>query len=131
MAVQIAKAAGATVIATASTPTKFAVARKFGADYGVDYSNEGGDWVEEVMKLTKGKGVDVVFDPVGLVDRSLKCLKQRGRILVVGFAGTEGKLERIAMNRVLLRQAQVIGYVRPLSYCPPKTIDIIFWGTIW
>jgi NADPH:quinone reductase-like Zn-dependent oxidoreductase len=55
--------------------------------------------------------VDVVYDPVGLVDKSLKCLKQNGRILLIGFAGREGNMERIAMNRVLLRQAQIIGYV--------------------
>ena len=52
-----------------------------------------------------------VFDPVGLVDKSLKCLKHKGRILVVGFAGTEGMIEKIAMNRVLLKQAQILGYV--------------------
>ena len=114
MAVQIAKAVGARVIATASSSAKIAVARRFGADECVDYSKP--SWADEVMKITGGKGVDVVFDPVGLVDLSLKCLKQRGRILVVGFAGTEGKLERIAMNRVLLRQAQLIGYVRSRSF---------------
>lgn len=56
----------------------------------------------------------MVYDPVGLVDRSLKCLKPKGRILLIGFAGREGNMERIAMNRVLLRQAQIIGYVSAL-----------------
>ncbi|CZT44557.1 related to quinone reductase [Rhynchosporium secalis] len=108
MAVQIAKAVGARVIATASTTQKLEVARGFGADKCVDYSDEG--WVEEVLRLSEGKGVHVVFDPVGLVGQSLNCLRQRGRILVVGFAGREGDLESVAMNRVLLRQAQIIGY---------------------
>jgi len=114
MAVQIAKAVGARVIATASSSSKLAVAERFGADECVDYSKP--SWVDGIMKMTGGKGVDVVFDPVGLVDLSLKCLRQKGRVLIVGFAGTEGKLERIAMNRVLLRQAQLIGYVRLCSF---------------
>lgn len=50
--------------------------------------------------MTKDVGVDLVFDSVGLVDKSLKCIKHKGRILVVGFAGTEGMIEKIAMNRV-------------------------------
>lgn len=48
------------------------------------------DWWKEVLVLTKDVGVDLVFDSVGLVDKSLKCLKHKGRILVVGFAGTGG-----------------------------------------
>ncbi|PVH88147.1 zeta-crystallin [Cadophora sp. DSE1049] len=125
MAVQIAKAVGARVIATASSSSKLAIARKFGADECVDYSSFG--WVGEVMRITKGKGVDVVFDPVGLVDLSLKCLRQKGRVLVVGFAGTEGRLERIAMNRLLLRQAQLIGY----RYGETDRIDPAETAQIW
>lgn len=113
MAVQIAKAVGARVVATAGSRQKLDVASSFGADECVDYNEP--NWYEAVLKLTGGAGVDVVYDPVGLVDKSLKCLKQRGRIIVAGFAGTEGKLEKIAMNRVLLRQAQLIGYVSPIS----------------
>ncbi|KAK0113611.1 hypothetical protein ONS95_013856 [Cadophora gregata] len=79
------------------------------------------------MKITEGNGVDIVFDPVGLVDLSLKCLKQGGRILVVGFAGTEGRLEKIAMNRVLLRQAQLIGY----RYGETDRIDPAETAQIW
>ncbi|KAH8816496.1 quinone oxidoreductase [Xylogone sp. PMI_703] len=109
MAVQIAKAAGARVIATASSDTKLEIARRFGADECINYA-DGSEWWTKVLQVTDQRGVDVVYDPVGLVDRSLKCLKHKGRILVVGFAGTEGDLEKIAMNRVLLRQAQIIGY---------------------
>lgn len=65
-AVQIAKAFGATVIATAGSRRKLQVVRGFGADHAIDYNKEG--WAEEVKKLTpKGKGVDIVFDPVGMV----------------------------------------------------------------
>jgi NADPH:quinone reductase len=113
VAVQIAKAIGAQVVASAGSDEKLAVARRFGADECINYSNSE-DWWKEVLKKTGGNGVDVVYDPVGLVDRSLKCLKPKGRILLIGFAGREGNMERIAMNRVLLRQAQIIGYVSAL-----------------
>lgn len=114
MAVQIARAVGARVIATASTKEKLDVARRFGADECVDY-NKNKYWWKEVLELTEGQGVDVVYDPVGLVDKSLKCLKHKGRVLLVGFAGIEGNMEKIAMNRVLLKQAQLIGYVSGLK----------------
>ncbi|CZT09682.1 related to quinone reductase [Rhynchosporium graminicola] len=105
MAVQIAKAVGARVIATASTTQKLEVARG----------------------LSEGKGVHVVFDPVGLVGQSLNCLRQRGRILLVGFVGREGDLESVAMNRVLLRQAQIIGY----RYDETDRIDPAETARIW
>lgn len=109
MAVQIAKAVGAYVIATAGTAEKLAIVKSFGADKCISYLSE--TWWQEVLDATEAQGVDVVFDPVGLVDKSLKCLKHKGRVLVVGFAGTEGQIEKIAMNRVLLKQARIIGYV--------------------
>jgi NADPH2:quinone reductase len=110
MAVQIAKAVGAKVIATAGSREKLETARRFGAEMCVDYSSNP-EWWKEVLDWTGGQGVEVVYDSVGLVDKSLKCLKHRGRVLVIGFAGAEGDIERIAMNRVLLKQAQIIGYV--------------------
>jgi len=109
MAVQIAKAVGARVIATASSTEKLDAARRFGADECVNYTtNE--KWWDEVNKLTSGEGVDVVYDSVGLVGDSLRCLKWKGKILIIGFAGREGNLESVAMNRVLLKQAQIMGY---------------------
>ncbi|KAI4105658.1 MAG: hypothetical protein L6R37_002646 [Teloschistes peruensis] len=105
-AVQIAKAFGATVIATAGSKRKFEVAKEFGADYTIDYNTEG--WAEQVKKLTpKGKGVDVVFDPVGMVNTSLKCTAWGGRIVIVGFAA--GNIEKVAMNRVLLKNISLVG----------------------
>lgn len=116
-AIQIAKAIGAIVIVTASSTSKQDVARRFGADCCVDYTDKSNSapWETEVLKLTNGKGVDVVFDSVGLVGRSIRCLKPQGRILVVGFAGREGDLEKLDVNRVLLKQAQIIGYVSHVS----------------
>lgn len=105
-AVQIAKAYGATVIATAGTQHKMDVARSFGADYAIDYRKS--DWPEQVKKLTpKGRGVDIVYDPVGLVAQSMKCTAWNGRLLVVGFAA--GEIEKLATNRVLLKNVSVVG----------------------
>lgn len=113
MAVQIAKAIGARVIATAGSKQKLEVAKLFGADECVSYDD--GEWWKTVLELTNREGVDVVYDSVGLVDKSLKCLKHKGRVLVIGFAGTGEEIEKIAMNRVLLKQAQIIGYVSDLT----------------
>lgn len=105
-AVQVAKAFGATVIATAGTKRKLEVARQFGADHVVDYRDE--KWPEAVKKLTpKGRGVDIVYDPVGMVDKSTKCVAWNGRILVVGFAA--GTIEKVAMNKVLLKNISLVG----------------------
>lgn len=109
-AVQVAKALGCTVIATAGSARKRDVAKRFGADETVDYNADG--WEEEVKRLVlkrskKKKGVDVVFDPVGMVQRSLKCTAWNGRIVVVGFAA--GEIEKVGMNRVLLKNVSLVG----------------------
>ncbi len=108
MAVQCAKALGCIVIGTASSPDKLAVAKRYGANYVVDYTTP--TWQKEILDITKGKGVDVVYDPVGLVEDSVKVLAHFGRVLLIGFAGREGHMEKVAMNRLLLKQATVIGY---------------------
>ena len=71
MAVQIAKAVGAKVIATASSKEKLDIAKSYGAEECVNYESDL-EWWREILRLTDGNGVDVVFDPVGLVDKSLK-----------------------------------------------------------
>ena len=125
-AVQVAKAFGAVVIATAGSARKLEVARGFGADYGVDYRKKG--WEEEVKRLTPGgRGADVVFDPVGMVTPSLKCTAWNGRILVIGFAA--GEIEKVAMNRVLLKNVSVVGlhwgmYARE----EPDTVEEVWNG---
>jgi NADPH2:quinone reductase len=123
MAVQIAKAMRCTVIATAGSVSKLEVAQRFGADHLVNYNDVA--WFENVLSITHGNGVDVVFDPVGLVDKSLKCLKHKGRILIVGFAGIEGNLETVATNRILVKQAVLIGYVCPLLMSDYSHIIVI------
>src|SRR5690606_30643633 len=65
-------------------------------------------WPELVKKLTpKNRGVDIVYDPVGLVDKSTKCIAWNGRILVIGFAA--GTIEKVAMNKVLLKNISLVG----------------------
>ncbi|KAF8538953.1 hypothetical protein BDD12DRAFT_840005 [Trichophaea hybrida] len=93
-AIQIAKAMGARVVASAGSEEKRRVCARFGADKMVDYGKP--DW-----------GVDVVFDPVGMVNRSLSCTAWNGRVVVVGFAG--GRIEEVKMNRVLLKNVSVVG----------------------
>ena len=103
---QVAKSFGARVIATAGSKEKLEVAKGFGADYGVDYNRQ--KWEDEVKKLTpKGRGVDIVFDPVGMVHTSLRCTAWNGRIVIVGFAA--GNIEKVAMNRVLLKNVSLVG----------------------
>ncbi|MAE93590.1 MAG: hypothetical protein CL910_02920 [Deltaproteobacteria bacterium] len=106
-AVQIGRALGARVIATAGGADKLEVARKAGAEVLIDYREE--DFVARVMEATEGKGADVIYDPVGgdIFDRSLKCIAWNGRLLAIGFAG--GVIPTVKVNRILLKNIAVIG----------------------
>jgi NADPH:quinone reductase len=106
-AVQIGKALGARVIATAGSPAKLDIARANGADVCIDYRAE--DWIERVKQETGGRGVDIVYDPVGgdTFDGSTKVIAFEGRILVVGFAG--GRIADVATNRILVKNIDVVG----------------------
>jgi NADPH2:quinone reductase len=106
-AIQLGKAAGATVIAVVGNEQKAAVAEEQGADVVVDRRTE--DFVEVVKRTTGGKGADVVFDPVGgdTFTRSTKCIAFAGRLLVIGFAG--GEIQTLAANHVLVKNYDVLG----------------------
>ena len=106
-AVEIGKALGAHVIAAASTPDKRALALAHGADAVVDYTDAG--WLEAVDDASEGRGVDVVFDPVGglIGEQSLRCMRWDGRFLVVGFAS--GSVPKLPGHRLLLRRLTAIG----------------------
>ncbi|MGG3943116.1 NADPH:quinone oxidoreductase family protein [Peribacillus psychrosaccharolyticus] len=106
-AIQLGKAAGAFVIATAGGPDKGKICKELGADVVIDYENE--DFVEKVKKETNGKGANVIFDPVGgqVFDRSRKCIAFDGRILVIGFAG--GEIPTIPANHVLIKNYSIVG----------------------
>ena len=86
LVVQLAKRAGAQVIGTVSTPAKAALAKDAGADHIINYQD--GDFVAEAKSLTKGRGVDVVYDSVGKTtfDKSLECLAPRGYLVLFGQA---------------------------------------------
>ncbi|SPO19639.1 related to quinone reductase [Ustilago trichophora] len=105
-AIQIAKAMGANVIATAGSDDKLRVCKEIGgADYAVNYRDK--DWQAQVKKITDGHGVDVVYDPVGMIVPSLKVIAWNGRIIVVGFAA--GTIEKIPANLILLKNVAVTG----------------------
>jgi NADPH2:quinone reductase len=105
-AVEIGKLVGATVIAAASSEEKLAVAQARGADHLVLHSRE--PFRDAVKRLTDGRGVDVVFDPVGgeTFENSLRCIAWGARLLVIGFTGGIG-LART--NLVLMKGASVLG----------------------
>ena len=110
-AIQIAKAAGARVIAAASSAQKVARCLEIGADAGIDTSKE--DLRERLKALTAGKGPDVVLDPVGgdLAEPAFRSIAWRGRYLVVGFAA--GRIPALPWNLSLLKGASIVG---------------VFWG---
>jgi NADPH2:quinone reductase len=110
-AVEIGKAIGARVIACASSDDKLEFCRKLGADETLNYTDE--DLKTRLKELTGGKGVDVIYDPVGadLAEPALRAIGWKGRFLVVGFAG--GGIPKIPLNLTLLKGCQIVG---------------VFWG---
>jgi NADPH2:quinone reductase len=110
-AVQLGKAMGARVIAAASSEAKLAVCKDNGADALIDYA--AGDLRAQVKALTAGRGVDVVYDPVGgpYSEPALRDVAWNGRFLVVGFAA--GDIPRIPLNLALLKGCAIVG---------------VFWG---
>ncbi|HEV3366472.1 MAG TPA: zinc-binding alcohol dehydrogenase family protein [Acidimicrobiales bacterium] len=88
-AIQLAKRAGAQVLATASSRSRLDRLGEYGLDHGIDYATE--DFVEEVRRLTDGRGADVIVDSIGgsTLQKSLHCLAYRGRCMTFGDAGRE------------------------------------------
>jgi NADPH2:quinone reductase len=106
-AIQLGKAAGATVIATAGGPEKVKRCVELGADVAVDYHTE--DFVPIVNDATRGRGADVILDPVGgdTFDASRRCIAWEGRILVVGAAG--GRYFEAPTNHVMVKNYSIVG----------------------
>jgi NADPH2:quinone reductase len=106
-AIQLGKAAGATVIATAGGPEKVETCRALGADVVIDYLAE--DFVAAVKDATGGRGADVIYDSVGgdTFDASRKCIAFEGRLVVVGFAG--GRIAQAPTNHALVKNYSVVG----------------------
>ncbi len=107
-AVEIGKILGATVIATAGSDEKLALAREYGADHTVNYTTE--DLRSRVKDLTGGRGCDVIYDPVGgdVFDASIRCVAWGGRILTLGFAS--GRIPQAPCNILLVKHASVMGH---------------------
>jgi len=106
-AVQLGKAAGATVIGVVGGPEKVKTAQDLGADVVVDRHRE--DFVAVVKEATAGRGANVVYDPVGgdSYTRSTKCIAFEGRIVVVGFAG--GTIPAPGLNHALVKNYSILG----------------------
>ena len=106
-AVELGKIMGARVIAAASTEEKLALCKKYGADETINYTTQ--DLRERIKDLTGGKGVDVVYDPVGgaLAEPAIRGLAPGGRFLVIGFAA--GEIPKIPINLVLIKRSAIVG----------------------
>jgi NADPH2:quinone reductase len=106
-AIEIGKILGAKVIACASSEAKLAVCRAHGADETIDYAAE--DMRARVKAITAGKGVDVVYDPVGgaFTEPALRDMAWGGRLLVVGFAA--GDIPKIPLNLPLIKGCSIVG----------------------
>jgi NADPH2:quinone reductase len=106
-AIQIGKAYGAQVIATAGSRAKLDFCLAQGADHALSYTDTA--WVDRVKEITGGRGADVVYDPVGgdVFDLSTRCVAPEGRILVIGFAS--GRIPTVPANRVLLKDISIVG----------------------
>lgn len=105
-AVEIGKMLGATVIATASSDEKLAIAKSRGADHLIRYDRE--PFRDAVKRITDGRGADVVFDPVGgqVFEDSMRCIAWGARLLVIGFTGGIGSAKT---NLLLIKGASVLG----------------------
>lgn len=106
--IEVGKAMGATVIASAGGADKLAAARDAGADHLIDYRHD--DLRAKVLELTDGRGADVVYDPVGgsAFDVSLRCIAPEGRLIPMGFAS--GTVPQIPANILLVKNVTVIGF---------------------
>lgn len=110
-AVELGKLMGAKVIAAASTDEKLALCKSYGADETINYTTQ--DIKTTLKEVTGGKGVDVVYDPVGgpFSEAALRATARNGRFLVVGFAA--GDIPKIPLNLPLLKEVAIVG---------------VFWG---
>lgn len=111
-AVELGKAMGANVIAAASTPEKLSFAESLGADHLIDYRSD--DFRAALKDITGGRGVDVIYDPVGgaIAELAFRSIAWGGRYLVIGFAA--GDIPSLSLNLPLLKGASIVG---------------VFWGS--
>ena len=118
VAVQIAKAAGARVIGTVSSDSKTALVKQYGADEVINY--ESSDFAAETMRLTGGRGADLILDAVGkpTFEPGLKCLAPFGHLLLYGRAG--GAPDPLNVFRLFEKSAKVSCFVLPVVFAMPE-----------
>ncbi|HEV7263696.1 MAG TPA: NAD(P)H-quinone oxidoreductase [Falsiroseomonas sp.] len=130
-AIQLAKAFGATVFATAGSAEKVAACLELGADAGIDYRAQ--DFVEEVKKLTGGKGVDVVLDMVGApyFAKNIRCLRLDGRLVMIAFLGGH-VAEQVDLRPIMVKRLTVTGStMRPRSTAEKGEIAAALEAKVW
>ena len=116
-AIQLAKAMGATVYATAGSDERVEAIKQFGLDHGINYRSQ--DFEEEVKKLTDGRGVDVILDMVAgdYVERNIRCLADDGRIVIIALLG--GAKGTVDCNHLMRRRLTLTGSTlrpRPIAF---------------
>jgi NADPH:quinone reductase len=130
-AIQLAKAFGATVFATAGNAAKVAACRDLGADAAIDYRTQ--DFAEEVKKLTGGKGVDVVLDMVGApyFAKNIRCLKLDGRLVMIAFLNGH-VAESVDLRPIMVKRLTVTGStMRPRSTAEKGAIAAALEAKVW
>jgi NADPH:quinone reductase len=129
-AIQIAKAAGATVIATAGSEAKCAACVQLGADHAINYRHN--DFVDEIARITAGRGVNVILDMVAgsYVARELKCLAEDGRLVIIAVQG--GIESQIDAGLVLRKRLTITGStLRPRPVAFKTAIANSLRATVW
>jgi NADPH2:quinone reductase len=130
-AIQLAKAFGATVFATAGSPEKVAACLELGADAAIDYREQ--DFAEEVKKLTGGKGVDVVLDMVGApyFARNIRCLKLDGCLVMIAFLNGH-VAETVDLRPIMVKRLTITGStMRPRTTAEKGEIAAMLEGKVW
>lgn len=130
-AIQLAKAFGATVFATAGSPGKVAACLELGADAAIDYRAQ--DFAEEVKKLTGGKGVDVVLDMVGApyFARNIRCLKLDGCLVMIAFLNGH-VAETVDLRPIMVKRLTITGStMRPRTTAEKGEIAAMLEGKVW
>jgi NADPH2:quinone reductase len=130
-AIQLAKAFGATVYATAGSAEKVAACLELGADAGIDYRAQ--DFAEEVKKLTGGKGVDVVLDMVGApyFAKNIRCLKMDGRLVMIAFLNGH-VAESADLRPIMMKRLTVTGStMRPRTTAEKGAIAAELEAKVW
>jgi NADPH2:quinone reductase len=130
-AIQLAKAFGAMVYATAGSPAKVAACQEIGADAGIDY--KAADFAEAVKSLTGGKGVDVVLDMVGApyFAKNIRCLKLDGRLVMIAFLNGH-VAESVDLRPIMVKRLTVTGStMRPRTTAEKGAIAADLEAKVW